>query len=249
MIDQNIIDLKNDFQRIKEKGWIKSLYKGTGGIGLTFEKMLNKEIENFEIPDYQGIEIKTHWSFSKSYTTLFNATPDGKELFEIKRLRNKYGYPDKDLKNYKVFYGFVNATEKNFIGIKHQYKLNVNKDEKRIYLNIYDKKGNLIDTDTYWSFDMLEEKLKRKLTTLAYVKALKRTKNKEEYFKYISITFYQLKSFETFINLIEDGTIIINFNVGIFKKGDKIGEIYDHGTGIRIDNKDLDKLFDIIVYK
>lgn len=249
MQNHNITNLKNEFNKIKAKGWIKSLYKGTGGIGLTFEKLLNKEIENFEIPDYQGIEIKTHWSFSKSYTTLFNATPDGKELFEIKRLRNKYGYPDRELKNCKILYGSVSAIEKKFIGIQYQYQLYVDKSQKRIYLNIYDKRNNLIDNDTYWSFDMLEEKLRRKLTTLAYVKALKKTINKEEYFKYVSITFYQLKNFETFIELIEDGTIIINFNVGIFRNGNKKGEIYDHGTGIRIDSKNLNKLFDIIVYK
>lgn len=77
----NINDLKEKFLEIKNQKWIKSVNNSTSGIGLTFEKLLGKERESFEIPDYNGIEIKTHSSTSDSYITLFNATPDGDYLF------------------------------------------------------------------------------------------------------------------------------------------------------------------------
>ncbi len=82
---QEIKKLKKEFHTIKKMGWVKSVNEGKGSIGLTFENLLGKEKENFELPDYLGIELKTHQKYSKSYTTLFNATPDGRYLFEIKR--------------------------------------------------------------------------------------------------------------------------------------------------------------------
>lgn len=58
-MDNNIIKLKKIFDGIANKGWIMSSQKGTSGVGITFEKLIGKNKENFEIPDFEGIEIKT----------------------------------------------------------------------------------------------------------------------------------------------------------------------------------------------
>ena len=62
---QSIIDLNKEFQRIKSMGLIESKRKGATGIGYTFECLLNKQEESFDIPDYKGIEIKTKYIYSR----------------------------------------------------------------------------------------------------------------------------------------------------------------------------------------
>ena len=87
---QSIIDLNKEFQRIKSMGLIESKRKGATGIGYTFECLLNKQEESFDIPDYKGIEIKTKYIYSRGKIHLFCAAPDGDYLFENKRLVEKY---------------------------------------------------------------------------------------------------------------------------------------------------------------
>ena len=39
----NFNNLLEEFNKIKDKGWIKTVRKGTSGIGITFEKLLGKK--------------------------------------------------------------------------------------------------------------------------------------------------------------------------------------------------------------
>ncbi len=241
MID--ILHLKNEFRRIRDLGWVKSVNEGPGSIGLTFEKLLGKEKENFELPDYLGIELKTHNRYSKSYTTLFNATPDGKYLFEIKRLQEMYGYPDRILKDCKVFQGEIQSNRRVKMGCFYEYQLEINRLDQRVYLCIY-KKNTLVDKQTFWSFDWLQEKFERKLSLLAFVEAEKKVVKGQEYFRYLFMKIYHLRSFEHFLQALEDGAIIVSFTVGVFRNGKRKGEIHDHGTAFRIYNYDFWRLFD-----
>ncbi len=239
---QEVKRLKKEFKRIRKMGWVRSVDEGKGSVGLTLEKLLGKEKENFELPDYLGIELKTHKKNSKSYTTLFNATPDGRFLFEIKRLQQMYGYPDRILKYCKVLHGEVNAKEKNKIGLWYSYQLEVDYCEERVYLCIY--RGNrLIDRETFWSFSWLQEKLERKLSILAFIRADEKEIDGFKYFKYMSIEFYRLKSFSSFLKALEKGKVIVVFTIGVFRKGEKKGQIHDHGTAFRMKNKDFWRLF------
>lgn len=237
------LDLKNQFQEIKRKGWIPSCTKGNSGVGITFEKLLGKEVENFEIADYFGIEIKTKCSKREPYLSLFNATPDS-YLFEIKRLQKNYGYPDKEYPQFKVFNVSVYCTRKVYINKNYLGQLSVDYKHKNITLNIYDNQYKLIDNLSAWSFDMLEEKLYRKLKYLAFVQADRKYELGQVYFRYHTIYFYRLKSFDDFIKLIENGFIRISFSIGVYKHGRKFGQIYDHGTTFNIKEDALEMLFD-----
>lgn len=84
--------LRQKFEEIKKMGWIKSGRKGYTGIGYTFEKLLGKDEDALCIPDYNGIEIKTHRKNSKSYITLFNYNPVCESSYELKRLFYKYSH-------------------------------------------------------------------------------------------------------------------------------------------------------------
>ena len=244
-MDNIFIEIKRKFLDIKNKGWIKSVRNGSTGIGATFEYLLGMEENNLEIPDFNDIEIKTKRNYSKSYTTLFNCTPEGPHYHEIERLKDKFGYPDSVLKYCKVINNSIFCNNKTKIGANYYFNLIVDRESKKIFLNIIDIYGNLIENNVYWAFETLEEKLYRKLKNIAFVDAIRKTVNKEEYFKYYKLTFYKLKNFNTFINLIEEGIIRITFKIGVFRTGNKKGQIHDHGTGFDIKEKDLPKLYTI----
>lgn len=246
IVYENIKELKDKFSMIKEKGWIKSKRKDFGGIGITFENLIGVNSNDLEIPDYNGIEIKTKRSYSKSYINLFNCVPTGPHYHEVERIKDKYGYPDSILKNYKVLNASVWATEKNKVGLFYYFKLKINRECQKIFLEVYNKNGKLIENFVYWDFDILEEKLLRKLKNLAFIKALVKHKNGNEYFKYYDMKIYKLKDFNCFIDLIEQGVIRINFKLSIFRKGNKIGKIHDHGTSFNIKECDLIKLYNLI---
>lgn len=238
-MEKDIINLKKEFERIKKLGWIESKRRGPTGIGYTFETLLNKPEENFEIPDFGKIEIKTKHRYSKGYITLFNATPDGDELFAIKKLQKKFGYSDKDLPQYRVFKGSVSCTEFSYIGAYYKFKLKIDKKRQEIRLLSIDPFGTIVDNNISWSFDLLRSKLERKLQYLAIVHSDSKWASGIEFFKYNNINFYYLKGFNNFIELMEQGIIRITFKIGVFKNGPKKGKIHDHGTGFDINENNL----------
>lgn len=238
--------LKKEFERIKNMGYIMSSRKGTTGIGKTFEDLLGKEEDSLDEPDYLGIEIKTRRSYSKSYITLFNCAPKGETNFEIKRLRDKYGYPDRLFKQYNVLSAIVYGNHLEMVANRYLFKLDVDYNEKRIYLLITDKFFNDYEKITYWPFELLKEKLEKKLMKLAVVKAWQNKINGIDHYKYYAINFYKLINFEKFIKLIDKGIIRVCFKIGIYRDKEHLGEIQDRGTGFQIKESDLKKLYDEI---
>ena len=236
------------FMEIKEKiitnEWIESKCRGNSGVGITLESLLNKEKENFELPDYKGIELKAKCSKKESYITLFSATPDS-YLFEIKRLQKEYGYPDSELPQFKVLNLSVYAHRDVKLN-NYYFKLYVDRTNKKIVLRIYNKKKELIDNMVSWSFGIIKEKLERRLSYLAFVHADRKFEHNVVYFKYRDIKFYKLSSFDKFLWLIENGMIRITFRIGVYKSGRRYGEIYDHGTCFCIEDCNISRLFDRI---
>ena len=85
-MQKSIKKLHNEFKRIKEMGWIEEKRTYKGAAGYTFETLLEKEEDNFPVPDFDDIEIKTINKNTKTNVHLFNLIPDGDYLFPIKRI-------------------------------------------------------------------------------------------------------------------------------------------------------------------
>lgn len=166
-----IKELNDKMDNIENLGWAESKFKGTGAIGLTFENLIGKEPENFEIPDYKGIEIKTKLVSSHPYIRLFSASPDS-YLFEIQRIYKEYGFLNKN--NKKIFCLCIKANEIISIKNKYYFKLIVDKQKQKIFLNVLDNFSGSIDKNISWSFELLTEKIQRKLTYLAVVEAIQK---------------------------------------------------------------------------
>lgn len=242
MLD-DLIALRNQFEKVKNMGWVESKRKGTTGIGYTFESLIGKEEESFPIPDFGSIEIKTRYRNSKFPISLFNATPDGDFLFPMQRLYDEYSFVHKLDKRFKVFYANVNACSATFAGRKFKFQLKVDRLSKKIRMIAIDRNGYVHNPDISWSFEFLQEKLERKLKYLAVVKADAHNNIEKQYYKYYQFNFYMLRNFETFISLIEDGTIRIVFMLGCYKSGPKRGLMNNHGSSFDISEDDLEKLF------
>lgn len=233
------------FKEIRNMGWVKSQYRSKGSSGLTFEFLLGKERESFPIPDYYGIEIKARNYYSKAKITLFSTVPDGRFVFEMKRLVENFGYPDQTVRSTNLLIGEISATEKKYIGKKYQFKLHVDHEEKCIVLQIFDRNGNLIDDNTIWSFELIKEIAERKLKNLAIVKLSSKYVEEEDifYFKYSWMMFFQLRPWEIFIRAIEKGIITIYIQTGVYYDKKRFGQIHDHGCAFQIKEQDLQEIF------
>lgn len=240
---KEIDNLYEKFINIKQRDWIKTIREGNNGVGLTFEYLLGIGQNELEIPDYNGIEIKTKRVSSHSHIILFSCTPTGPNYHEVEIIKNTYGYPHKLLPMYNILNNSVYANRKNKIGSNFYFKLEIDKTEKKIYLIVYDKNKIKIEKSTYWDFDILEEKLNRKMKILALIKAYSKKENNVELFKYSDFNIYTLRGFDNFIELIEKGIIRLSFKLNIRTKGSKIGQIHDHGTSFEILEKDILKLY------
>lgn len=245
-MEKTIKTLREKFIYIKNMGWVKSVRKGWSGIGITFENLLGNNENDFEIPDYDGIELKTKRAYSDSNITLFSFAPVGPHYHEVKRLKDLFGYPDSKCREYKVLNTAVSTTEIKKVGLFFYFRLKVDRENKKLLLLVYNYRKCLIEDEVYWDFDTLYEKLYRKLKYLAIAKALVKRKNKEEYFKYYKLTFYKLKGFNEFLNAIENGKILVSFKVGVFRAGEFKGKIHDHGTSFNINEKDLCEIYEVI---
>ena len=238
------IELK---ERILNKGWVESTATGNAAVGITLENMLGKARKNFEIPDYNGIEIKSKCSVRDNNITLFSSVPDS-YLFETKRLLETYGYHDDEYQKFKIFNVVLNTKYMTYVKSKYYLKLSVDYRLQQLILNVYSINGEFIENNARWSFQLLKEKLERKLKEMAFVEAERKwcPYRKKVYFRYHTVTIYKLKSFTKFIELIDDGTISVTFNVSVYRDLRRLGKIYDHGTIFRISKFDIEKLFDKI---
>lgn len=246
-LQEDIKFLTKRFNEISNLGWINSHSKSHASGGLLFEKLIGKEVENFELPDFGNVEIKTKTSIKEEYITLFNATPD-RCLFEIKRIHDMYGYPDQKNKDFKVFNLSFYSNYYTKVSNGYRFELLVDYQQKEVLLvriNNYKLKKTIV---TSWSFNLLEEKLTRKLKYLLFIKANKKLVHNELYYKYYEYNFYQLKNMDCFIKLIEAGKIRVTFNIGVFRVGKRYGQTHDHGTSFAIKEKNLPLLFNKLPY-
>lgn len=242
---EEIIEIKNfkhKFNEIRNLGYVRAINNTNSGIGLTFESLFGKNVDNYPLPDYQNtIEIKTKLAFSKKPIHLFSLTPDGNDFIEVKRLYKKYGYFVKD-KSIKVFNGTIKANKIERIGY-YYFLLKINYKEEKIVLLVFDSKKQIIDDTTFWTFNKIENALLRKLKYLAFVQAWSTQKSGIKYYKYYKYNIYKYSNFYNFINLVDKGIISVTFSIDIYTDIKRYGQIHDHGTTFDISKNDLNQLF------
>lgn len=241
-MNENDYNLFVLFLSISKKGWIKSVGNIWGGIGLTFEKELGKLPDSKYNPDFNDIEIKCSSRFSRYPLYLFTVSFDGPGENEIMRLTEKYGFNDPDFPDKKVMFRSITneIRAKNWLN----FKFDVDREEKKLFLCIYDSNGVLVERKSYISFEKLLEHIDTKLKKIAYIKASKKIIDGEVYYRYYSFSLYTIKTFETFLSLIEQDYLKIDLISRISKSGPDKGRYRNKNVVFSIKKDDIDKLFD-----
>ena len=234
-IESSIDEFHNKFNEIKKSGWVRSNRQHDTGIGKTFEDLMGIQENNSPLADFKEWELKTKRSSSNSLLTLFTMSPKPKKINS--KIRSEYGYYDEKFPEIKCFRGTLNSKNNSKIkGTRGRILVNVEKN--KINLSINEK--NI----AFWEFADLEKKLNDKLKNLIYIKAESKTKNNDEYFKFISYDLFLYKGFDVFVELLVNGAIEIDIRLGVYSSGKNAGKPHDHGTGFRIAPKDYNSLFE-----
>jgi hypothetical protein len=244
-MDKTILQLQQKFTEIQDQGYIKSVIKGNTAVSTTFKYLLYKPENNLEISYFDGIEIKVRSVYDRTPISLFKAIPIGITNNEIKRLRDTYGYKDPYDHKLKTLYAEFYGNTKTKSGLWYYFKLEVDRKREQIRLNVYDIKQNLIDNQVHWDFNILKEKLYRKLQTLVMIKAWTEEKQNIEYYKYVNMSIYTLKDFKTFIDLIEKGIIKVSVKIGNYYDKKRYGMLHLYDVSFCIKEIDILKLYDI----
>lgn len=246
MLNNSFNILTKKFLEIKEMGWISTYRNGYTGIGYTFEKLLGKDEDALCAPDFYGIEIKTHRSTSNSYITLFNYNPVGECSYELKRIFSKYSYLHTKNKKIRSLNANIYCNYIKDVGVNYKFSLDVDENEKKIYLLVFDRLGNLIERKSYWTFDTIKYKLYKKLRYLALIEADSKFINGREFLYYNNMNLYILKSFNAFIRLIKSSRIRVSFLIsGSLDYNECINS---HGTSFSIKKDNLELLFEPVVF-
>lgn len=240
----NMSLFERDFIKVRDLGFVPSSRPNNTGVGKTFEDFIGIVENNRREPDLHGFEVKAQRSYCGSYVTLFTKSPTS-PIKANQYIRDKYGYPDRNHPDIRIIHTSIfhnRICDNSRSGFK--FKLQVDMDQKRLYVLVYNSKENIIDHSIYYSFDSILYAL-RKIQNLAYVSAkTEKRENSQEYFHFTkAIIFSEMKGFDYFIEKIIEGKIMYDVRIGSYKSGLKRGDVHDHGSGFRVKKEFIRDLY------
>ncbi|MDR0421264.1 MAG: MvaI/BcnI family restriction endonuclease [Prevotellaceae bacterium] len=247
--------LIKEFQTIAQKGWIPNTRQGNnGGIGNTLEDLLGIEENNLPIPNAAEWELKTQRLNTSSLTTLFHTEPSPRAVkFVPQILLLNYGwrhqeagkkYPKSELSFRQTIHGnspsdrgFMVKIDRNERKILISFDSDSVIDAHRNWLKTVKQRTGLgqLNPQPYWGFDDLSNKAGTKLLNCFYVQADVKKEGNKEFYHYCNVTMLQKFNFEGFLNQIEKGNILIDFDA-------RTG--HNHGTKFRMRQNYLPELYE-----
>lgn len=245
-MNYNYQKLLDEFKKISNKLWIKGINNFTNSAGLTFEKLLGKESDSMYFPDYNGIEIKCTQRYSNFPINLFSLAFDGPMLYQMNIILQKYGKPDTIYKDKKILIATLSCNRKVLVNDNYYFKLTVSKEEKKLYLEVFDKNDNFLEKEAYINFSTIKSRLELKLSMLAMVWASKRTIDSELYFRYYKMVIYKLTSFEIFLELLQEDIVQVDIVGRVSRSGTEAGRQRNRNLVFRLGKQNITKLFDTI---
>lgn len=242
----SIEELIDKFKEIAKQRWIPSVNNYSNGVGLTFEKLINKNPDSMFFPDYYGIEIKCTTRFSRYPISLFTKSFDGPSFYEMNRLVEKYGTADVKYKDKKILMSSIKVNEKTLVNNKYYFEIKVNREQEKLILNVYDKEHNLIEDVSYIDLANIKSRLETKLSNLALVYASKKKIDNQFNYRYYKISFYNLQSFDKFLELLEKNIIKISIIGRVSRSGEEEGRQRNKNLLFQLPKDNITDLFDNI---
>ncbi len=240
---------------IKKKGWIENARpENVGGVGNTLEDMLGIKENNLLIPNAAEWELKCQRIGTSSLITLFHMEPSPRALnFVPNILLPKYGWPHDEAgtkypKTEMSFRQTIHALSRSDRG----FKVVVDKSERKVlisfdssavadhhkkWLKAIQQKIGLgeLNPQPYWGFDDLFHKAGTKLVNCFFVQAQVKKDDGREHFSYENIMMLKGVSLQRFIDAIEKGIILVDFDA-------RTG--HNHGTKFRMRQDKLPELYE-----
>lgn len=245
MNDEVLEGFKKDFKRIKDAGWVESHRKHDTGIGKTFEDLIGIVENNNYLADYQDVlELKASRALSGSMLTLFTKAPQPRGVNTV--LRETYGNPDPKADGLKTIHTTFSALKFNNFINKWGFKLDINREEERIYILVKNlETGQIEDIEIYYDFDTIRQIIENKCRYIAHINAKSDKSGENEKFKFNECKLLSGLTFDKFIKLMEDGIILYDIRIGVFRSGRQKGKTHDHGSGFRFKKNNLDLIFNV----
>lgn len=241
-MDNREQELITYFKDIKNKGWIETKRHGDQCLGNAFEDIIGKPEDNKSEADYYGIELKVHRSITQSMVSLFSKAPSYPKRVNT-YLRETYGVVEGDYGK-KVLNTTISGLRENSHRGGHNFKLVVNRELERIYLQIRDiATQEIIDEEVYWSFSVLSKALEKKISKIAILYGDEKDEDGKHYVRYTEMRIIEQLTLEKLIKSIEDGKLLIDVRIGVYASGKNAGKTHDHGTAFRMHLKDLLEIY------
>lgn len=246
--EQLIDAIKNIFNQ----GWYKSVKKtvntrNDGAVGNTLEKLLGIPENNLPIPNVQEWELKGQRLHTRSLVTLKHIEPSPTAakivpslllpLYGWKHKQAGKKYPKtemsfrsttgaKDFTN-RGFRIVVDRSQKKLRFIFDSTKADTSDPKISLWLQSVDERIGLgpISPEPYWGLDDLKYAIGSKIMNCFYVVAESKVEKGHEYFKYTDLFILSGFSFEKFVDCLEEGAVLVDFDA-------RTG--HNHGTKFRI---------------
>ncbi|MDR3127298.1 MAG: MvaI/BcnI family restriction endonuclease [Tannerellaceae bacterium] len=246
--------LIKEFRKIAQQGWIPNAREGnSGGIGNTLEQLLGIEENNLPIPNAAEWELKTQRLRTSALTTLFHIEPSPRAVKFVPQIfLAHYGWPHRQAgKKYpeteRSFRQTIHANAPSDRGFmvkidRKARKVLISFDKKNVadlhrqWLNTVKQQIGLkqLEPQPYWGFDDLSNKAGTKLLNCFYVQADVKKVNGKESYHYSKVMMLQQFNFDYFLNQIEKGNILVDFDA-------RTG--HNHGTKFRIKQNCLPEVY------
>lgn len=232
---QTLDDFIREYSKIKAMGWITTHRSGSTGIGKTLEDLLGIPENNLHEPDFGEYELKSCRLNSNSMLTMFTQAPQPPRANTY--LRQKYGYSSSAYDNdEKVLHSTLTAAK--FVPIANTgHSLKIVCDFEKISIE-----SEIGIEKVFWNRENLRRSFDKKYKNkFVYAKAQSRGSGSSEQFKFIEAYEVSGFSYESFVQLLEQGHIYIDLRIGQYPDG----RTHDHGTGFRIRESDQSLLFKV----
>ena len=247
--------LIQELRDISAKGWIENARHGNhGGIGNTLEDLLGITENNLPIPNAAEWELKTQRLNTTSLTTLFHIEPSPRAIkFVPQVLLLKYCWQHQEAgKKYSVNETSFRQTIHGLTPSDRGFMVKIDRANEKVLISFDSTKVadthsewlKLVKTriglgeltpQPYWGFDDLSNKAGTKLLNCFYVQAEVKRISGKEFYKYSKIMMLQKFKFDCFLNQIEKGNILIDFDA-------RTG--HNHGTKFRMRQNCLPELYE-----
>ena len=238
-------ELLGKLKSIGSMGRVKSMRKGSTGIGYTLESLLGIKANSNKAPDFKGIEIKSgriaslnKKAVQQPRITLFSKTPS-KKLSPLKppELLDAYGYYS-EIKERMQLYCSIDSEKRNSLGfllaggtieetlsVKNNKKDSEDREDREVLI---------------WDMNELRNAFSKKHKETFWVGAEASKINNEEWFNYVKIRHTKNPSPEVFELCLLAGGVCLDLTLSQKPSG----AIRDHGYLFRIYRDYFDDLFE-----